>query len=86
MSEGRRSGVAWTRANSQSSERAIDLASIVLPTPGKSSRMTWPSHMTAMTHRSISDRGAWMTRETFSITRPATSAAAAMSSGRGDSG
>ena len=86
MSDGRRSGVAWTRANSQSSERAIDLASIVLPTPGKSSRMTWPSHRTAMTHRSISDRGAWMTRETFSITRPATSAAAAMSSGRGDSG
>ena len=39
-SDGSRSGVAWTRANSQSSERAIDLASIVLPTPGKSSRIT----------------------------------------------
>ena len=58
MSDGRRSGVAWTRANSQSSERAIDFASIVLPTPGKSSRMTWPSQRTAITHRSMSDRGA----------------------------
>ena len=43
MSEGSRSGVAWMRANSQSSDRAIDFASIVLPTPGKSSRMMWPS-------------------------------------------
>ena len=54
--------MAWMRANSQSSERAIDLASIVLPTPGKSSRMMWPSHSSAITHRSSRPSGAWITR------------------------
>src|SRR6476661_9382736 len=71
MSDGSRSGVAWMRANSQSSERASDLASIVLPTPGKSSRMRWPSHSSAITHRSSRPSGAWITRATLSITRRA---------------
>ncbi len=78
-SDGSRSGVAWTRANSQSSERASDLASIVLPTPGKSSRMMWPSQRMAITQRAIRARGAWITRATFWITRSAVSAAAAIS-------
>ena len=32
----------WTRANLQSMDLASDLARRVLPTPGKSSTMTWP--------------------------------------------
>jgi hypothetical protein len=36
-SDGSRSGVNWSRANRQSSERASAFASIVFPTPGKSS-------------------------------------------------
>src|SRR3954463_1901114 len=78
MSDGSRSGVAWMRANSQSSERASDLASIVLPTPGKSSRMMGPSHSSAITHRSSRPSGAWITRATFSITRRATTPALAI--------
>src|SRR5436190_20514420 len=42
-SEGSRSGVNWRRENEQSSERASALASIVLPTPGKSSMIRCPS-------------------------------------------
>ena len=37
MSLGSRSGVNWMRRTVQSSARASDLASIVLPTPGTSS-------------------------------------------------
>src|SRR6478752_1717265 len=42
-SDGRRSGVNWRRENEQSSERARAFASIVLPTPGKSSMIKCPS-------------------------------------------
>ena len=37
MSVGSRSGVNWIRRNEQSTDRAMALASIVLPTPGTSS-------------------------------------------------
>src|SRR5215211_1484851 len=80
MSDGRRSGVAWMRANSQSTERASDFASIVFPTPGKSSRITWPSHSMASTQRSISVSGAWITRRTFAITARAVSPASTIAS------
>ena len=42
-SDGRRSGVNWSRENEQSTDRAIDFASVVFPTPGKSSMIRWPS-------------------------------------------
>ena len=42
-SVGSRSGVNWMRRNEQSIDRAIALASIVLPTPGTSSISRWPS-------------------------------------------
>ena len=43
MSVGSMSGVNWMRRNEQSIDRAIALASIVLPTPGTSSISRWPS-------------------------------------------
>jgi hypothetical protein len=39
-SDGSRSGVNWRREKRQSSERASAFASIVFPTPGKSSMIT----------------------------------------------
>src|SRR5437870_952499 len=42
MSPGSRSLVNWTRANERSSDRASACASVVLPTPGTSSRSTCP--------------------------------------------
>src|SRR5690242_3276071 len=42
-SDGSRSGVNWSREKEQSTERASALASIVFPTPGKSSMIRWPS-------------------------------------------
>src|SRR5262249_12140431 len=65
-SDGSRSGVNWSRAKRQSSERASALASIVLPTPGKSSMIACPSAMRQRTtSRSVSS-GAWTTRPRFS--------------------
>src|SRR5437868_3958372 len=65
-SDGRRSGVNWRRAKPQSSERASALASIVLPTPGKSSMIACPSATRQRTmSRSVSS-GAWTTRPRFS--------------------
>src|ERR1700682_3531283 len=52
-SEGSRSGVNWRRSKEQPRERASDLASIVLPTPGTSSIRMWPRLSSAMAHRSI---------------------------------
>ena len=49
---GSTSGVSWTRANEQSSERASARASVVLPTPGTSSTSTCPSASSATTARS----------------------------------
>ena len=43
---GSRSGVNWMRLKLQPIERAMDFASIVLPTPGTSSISTWPPHST----------------------------------------
>src|SRR6185437_1670408 len=65
-SDGRRSGVNWRREKLQSSERASALASIVLPTPGKSSTIAWPSATRQRTTRRSVSSGAWMTRPRFS--------------------
>src|SRR6187399_1040824 len=65
-SDGSRSGVNCRREKWQSSERASALASIVLPTPGKSSMIACPS---ATRQRTISRNvasGAWTTRPRFS--------------------
>src|SRR6478752_7733200 len=67
-SDGRRSGVNWRREKLQSSERASALASIVLPTPGKSSTIAWPSATRQRTTRRSVSSGAWMTRPRFLVT------------------
>src|SRR5687767_12764239 len=73
-SEGNRSGVNWTREKEQSSERASALASIVFPTPGKSSMIRCPSATRQSTQRRSVSAGARTTRATFSATRSSTSA------------
>src|SRR6266516_3408667 len=65
-SDGSRSGVNWRRAKWQSSDRASTLASIVLPTPGKSSMIAWPSATRQSTMRRSVASGAWTTRARFS--------------------
>src|ERR687897_356123 len=67
-SEGSRSGVNWRREKETSSERASAFASVVFPTPGKSSMIRWPSATRqSTTSRSVSS-GAWTTRCRFSTT------------------
>src|SRR6187549_814027 len=75
-SEGRRSGVNCIRENETSSERASAFASIVLPTPGKSSRIRWPSPTRQRTHMRNVSSGAWTTRPRLSTIAPIVSAAA----------
>src|SRR5262245_1881660 len=67
-SDGSRSGVNWMRENDASSERARALASIVFPTPGKSSMIRWPSLSRQRTQRRSFSAGAWTTRARFSAT------------------
>src|SRR5512133_346802 len=78
-SDGSRSGVNCMRENDTSSERASALASIVFPTPGKSSRIRWPSPTRQRTHRRRVSSGAWTTRPRLSTIAPMVSAAAALS-------
>src|SRR5438128_1919658 len=74
-SDGSRSGVNWRRENDTSSERASAFASIVFPTPGKSSRIRCPSATRQRTQRRSVSAGAWTTCARFStmasIVRPA---------------
>src|SRR3954471_20768424 len=69
MSVGSRSGVNWIRENVQSTERASAFASIVLPTPGKSSMIRWPSLIRQRATSCSVSTSAWTTRATFSTTR-----------------
>src|SRR2546423_2647800 len=64
-SEGSRSGVNCIRENEQSSDRASAFASIVFPTPGKSSMMRCPSATRQSTTRRRASWGAWTTRPRF---------------------
>src|SRR6266403_4906137 len=64
-SEGRRSGVNCIRENEQSSDRASAFASIVFPTPGKSSMIRCPSATRHSTTRRSASWGAWTTRPRF---------------------
>src|SRR4051812_6953830 len=76
-SDGRRSGVNWSREKEQSIERASAFASIVFPTPGKSSMIRWPSATRqSTTSRSVSS-GACTTTARLSTIRWTASAASA---------
>src|SRR3954453_5751003 len=75
-SEGSRSGVNCMRENEQSTERASALASIVFPTPGKSSMIRWPSATRQRTARRSVSSEAWTTVRRFATISPTTSAGA----------
>src|SRR5439155_6397163 len=82
-SDGSRSGVNCRRENLQSIERASAFASIVFPTPGKSSMIRCPS-LTRQRTTSCSVSGrAWTTCATFAATRSIVRAAEEASIGRG---
>src|SRR5919108_3207598 len=74
-SEGSRSGVNWSRENDASSERASAFASIVFPTPGKSSRIRCPSLIRQRTQSCRVSAGAWTTVARLSTIRRIVSAA-----------
>src|SRR4051812_7417747 len=78
-SDGSRSGVNWSREKSQSSERASAFASIVFPTPGKSSMIRWPSATRQRTTSRSVSAGAWTTRARFAAIEATTSAGAGAS-------
>src|SRR5438067_7199363 len=68
-SDGSRSGVNWSRENEASRERERAFASIVFPTPGKSSRIRWPSLTRQRTLSSSVSAGARTTVATLSTMR-----------------
>ena len=71
----------WSRENEQSSERASAFASIVFPTPGKSSMIRCPSATRQRTtSRSVSS-DAWTTRPRFATIAPTRSAGAGATAG-----
>src|SRR5882672_1241472 len=80
-SDGRRSGVNWRRENEQSSERASAFASIVFPTPGKSSMIRWPSATRQRTTRRSRSAGACTTRARFAAIAATRSAGAGSTAG-----
>ncbi len=87
-SDGRRSGVNWTRCQVPPIERAIALASEVLPTPGTSSMRRWPDASRQTSARCTASRLPWMTCSTLSTsarnngsTRPATHRRSPVSAG-----
>src|SRR5213596_1743340 len=80
-SEGSRSGVNWIRANDASSDRASAFASMVLPTPGKSSMIRCPSATRQRTtSRSVSSE-VWTTRPRFATIAPTRSAGTGATAG-----
>src|SRR5438105_3221057 len=78
-SDGSRSGVNCMREKETSSERASAFASIVFPTPGKSSRIRWPSLIRQRTHSRSVSSDACRTRARLSTSARAVSAAAGVS-------
>src|SRR5579884_223851 len=80
-SEGRRSGVNCNRENEQSSVRASAFASIVFPTPGKSSMIRWPSATRQSTKRCSVSVGACTTRPRLATIAATRSAAAGATAG-----
>src|SRR3954464_12230067 len=80
-SEGRRSGVNWIRENEQSTERERAFASIVFPTPGKSSMIRCPSATRQSTTRRSVSFGACTTRPRFATMVATRSAGAGTTAG-----
>src|SRR5437660_7508819 len=78
-SDGSRSGVNCMRENETSSERASAFASIVFPTPGKSSRIRCPSLTRQSTQSRSVSSGACRTRARFSTRAWIDAAAGAVS-------
>src|SRR5437764_11723813 len=68
-SDGSRSGVNCRRENEQSTERASAFASVVLPTPGRSSMIRWPSASRQRTVSSSISCGACTTDARLSTRR-----------------
>ena len=66
----------WSRENSQSTERASAFASVVFPTPGKSSMIRWPSASRESTVNSSVSGGAWTTAARLPTIRRIASAGA----------
>src|SRR3954447_13369626 len=80
-SDGSRSGVNWRRENEQSSDRASAFASIVFPTPGKSSMIRCPSATRQRTTRRSASCGACTTRARFATIAATRSAGAGATAG-----
>src|SRR4051812_13116610 len=80
-SEGSRSGVNWSRENGTSSDRASAFASIVFPTPGKSSMIRWPSATRHRTTRRSVSTGACTTRPRLATIAPTRSEGAGAAAG-----
>src|SRR6266566_1197568 len=80
-SDGSRSGVNWSREKEQSSERASAFASIVFPTPGKSSMIRWPSLIRQRTQRRSVSSGTCRTRPRFAPIAWTTCAPSSMRAG-----
>src|SRR2546421_12472098 len=80
-SDGSRSGVNWSRENEASNERASAFASIVFPTPGKSSRIRCPSLIRQRTQRRSVSAGACTTMARLSTIRRIVSAADSTATG-----
>src|SRR5207249_10875071 len=68
---GARTVVHWIRPKLKSSERATEHASVVYPTPGTSSRRTWPSTNRAPSSCSVTSRFPTTTAPTCSTRRSA---------------
>src|SRR5438270_6044209 len=80
-SDGSRSGVNWSRENEQSSERASAFASIVFPTPGKSSMIRCPSATRQSTTRRSASCDVCTTRPRLATIAPTRSAGAGAAAG-----
>src|SRR5437868_6572292 len=68
-SDGSRSGVNCSREKEQSIERASAFASVVFPTPGRSSMIRWPSASRQRTVSCSVSSGAWTTPPRFATMR-----------------
>src|SRR5438067_5545382 len=80
-SDGRRSGVNWSRENVTSSERASAFASIVFPTPGKSSTIRCPCAIRQRTTSRSTSAGACTTRARFASSAAIVAAGSAGATG-----
>ncbi len=83
-SDGSRSGVNWRRPKLSPTERASAFASVVFPTPGRSSMIRCPSLTRQSAQRRSVSRGAWTTLAMLSVIRSTARPASEATSGRAD--